>query len=124
VAKHGSRESDIIYTSREATYSLMKHYKCSNCENNIFAMYELSKQSIMISCRKCKHFETTNTCESLRSFLIAQLGEDQVNLILSPKKQDQRPAPSETKDPVIKETEVDTSRLLGDIDDLLDNLKI
>jgi len=119
----GNRESDIIYASREATYSLMKHYKCVNCEDKIFAMYELGKKSIMVSCRKCKHFETTEKSVSIRSFLVAKLGEEQVNFILSPKKQDTRPLPTEQKNEIPEDTEKDTSNLLGDIDTILDNLK-
>jgi len=123
VANLGTRESDIIYTSREATYSLMKNYKCSNCKESIFAMYELNKKSIMVSCRKCKHFETTETSEPLRSFLLAQLGEDRISLILSPKKIDPRPEPAKKIDTVPEDSKVDTSSLLGEIDTLLDNLK-
>jgi len=122
--RHGNRESDIIYVSREATYTLMKHYKCSNCEDKIFAMYEIGKKSIMVSCRKCKHFETTEKSESVRSFLISHMGADKANFILAPKKKDVPPVPTKKDDTLQKEAEANsTENLLGELDNLLDDIK-
>ena len=84
--RHGNRQSDVICISREATYSLMESYKCTNCGDKIFAMYEPAKKSIMVSCRKCKHFETTAKNDTIRSFLLSQLGEEKFNVLLDPKK--------------------------------------
>jgi DNA-directed RNA polymerase subunit RPC12/RpoP len=121
--RHGNRQSDIIYVSREATYTLMKFYKCANCSDKIFAMYEIAKRSVMISCRKCKHFETTEKSESARSFLIAHLGDEKVNFILDPKKKDPLPISTKKDDTILKEDIRNTKDLLSEIDNLLDNIK-
>jgi len=121
--RHGNRESDIIYVSREATYNLMKHYKCANCENSIFAMYELGKKSIMVSCRNCKHFETTEKSVSVRSFLISIMGEEKVNFILDPKKQDERPESTKKDDTLKREEVVSTENILDEIDNLMKGIK-
>ena len=80
------RLSDVIAVSREATYALMEGYPCTNCANKTFAMYEPAKRSVMVSCRKCKHFENTSKSDSVRSFILTNLGEDKFEFILDPKK--------------------------------------
>jgi len=116
------RKSDVIYVSREATYTLMKHYSCPNCSAKIYALYDIKSKSITVGCRSCMHTVTTQTDSSLRSYLIAQLGEERVGFILNDKLVDEKPASIE-QDPVSKEEPAQsTDNLLTDIDGLLDNL--
>jgi len=80
------RMSDVIAVSREATYSLMEGYPCTNCGNKTFAMYEAGKRSVMVSCRNCKHFENTAKNDNVREFLLEKLGQEKFDFILDPKK--------------------------------------
>lgn len=80
------RLSDVIAVSREATYALMDGYPCTNCEGKTFAMYEAAKRSVMVSCRKCKHFENTSKTDAVRDFLLDKLGQEKCDFILDPKK--------------------------------------